>query len=425
MSASRSSNATLVATLALSMGVMSFDQGSIGYLLPFIQPDLQLNNTQVGLAASVYWVTFAIASYGIGILADARGAVRSYLVAVLAAFGVGSVLSGFVGGFDGLLLARAMMGTLAGSLLTLSQSVLGLSSPREKVGTNMGLVTGLGGSLSGLVLAPVVLVQIASALGWRAGYLAIALPAWVAAILVLRNIPKTQGRQLGPASMDAKGRTLLAGMREIARHRNIVICALLCSLYVAYLGLGFTFLPIYFVKVRGFSPPQMSALIVVLGLSSILFSIALPAISNRLGRKPVLVVACATSVIAPLAAYHVDGSVLLLGALLFLGWSMSGTGSFSMGIIPAETVGGDLLSRALGSVIALGVLAGGLAGPTIAGWSADRWGPGAPLLAQAACAAIAGIVALGLRETAPAAGFRRRERGAATAGDAPAAGPAR
>jgi predicted MFS family arabinose efflux permease len=411
-----SGNAKLVATIALAMGVMSFDQGSVGYLLPFIKPDLRLSDTEIGAIASTYWVTFAIASYAIGILASARGVAKRYLIAMLILFGLCAFLSGFVKDSGSLLFARAAMGTLAGALLTLGQSVLGLSSPPDKVGTNMGLVTGLGGSLSGLVVAPVVLVHIATAFGWRAGYFAITLPAWLAALLVFLNIPKFGGRDTKAIAVGNKAAGIVSGLREVVRHRNIVLCTLLCSLYVAYLGLGLTFLPIYFVSVRGFSPTQMSALIVVLGLSSILFAIALPVISNRFGRKPILAVACITSVLAPLAAYYFEGPAIILAALLFLGWSMSGTGTFSMGIIPSETVSGDVLSRALGSVIAFGVLLGGLAGPTIAGWSADRWGGGAPLLVQAACAAIAGLTAMALHETAPQVLARHRAGGQALAG---------
>jgi MFS family permease len=412
-------NARLVATLALSLGLMSFDQVSIGFLLPFIKPELHLTNTQIGTVSSGYWVTFAIASYGVGLLADTLRTVRAYLVAVLAAFGLCSLLSTLVGGVDSLLLARAAMGLLAGAILTLVQSLLALGSPPDKVGTNMGLVTGLGGSLCGLILAPVVLVQIASAAGWRAGYFAIAVPAGIAAALVFWNVRGSGEVQAKSVANGASLQTFLSGMREVVRHRNIPLCAVLCSLYVAYLSLGFTFLPIYLVSIRHFSPTQMSALIVVLGFSSILFTIALPPISNRLGRKLVLIVACGTSILTPLAALYFEGPVVVLGALLFLGWAMAGTGPFSMGIIPAETVGGEALSRVLGFVIALGVLLGGLAGPMLAGWGADRWGAGAPLLVQALCAVAASCAAMALHETAPrkAGGHKSKARG--LAGDRP------
>jgi MFS family permease len=129
---------TLVLTLALAMGVMGFDQGSAGCLLPFIKPAPPHTNVQVGIVPSGYWIAFALASYGVGILVGARAFVRNCLVRVLAAFALGSFLSAFVGGVQSLLPARAVMGLLAGALSTLVQTVLGLSSPPKRVGTNMG-----------------------------------------------------------------------------------------------------------------------------------------------------------------------------------------------------------------------------------------------------------------------------------------------
>lgn len=67
-----------------------------------------------------------------------------------------------------------------------------------------------------------------------------------------------------------------------------------------------------------------------------------------------------------------------------------------------DVAAADVPSRLPSSVnaIALGVLIVGLAGPVFAGWSADRWGTGAPLLVQAACAALAALASMALRETA-------------------------
>jgi len=394
------SNLTLVLTIALAMGVMSFEQGSLGFLLPFIEPDLHLTSTQVGAAASTYWVMFSIASYGTGILADASGGSRRYLIGALASFGLCSLASSLVVGVGSLLVARAIMGMLAGALMTLTQAILGLNSPPAKVGVNMGLATGLGGSLSALIIAPIALVQVASAFGWRAGYLMIAAPAWVAAALVWRNIvaPGVEGGMPRRAEPTA---STFGGLAEVLRHRNIFLCAILCSLYIAYVSLGMIFLPVFFVRARGFSPTQMSALIAVLGCSSLLFSIALPALSDRIGRKRVLVFACGIGMLTPAAAYFYQGPVIWLVPLLFVGWAMAGTGSFFMGIIPSETVQSELLSRAMGSVIAMGVLLGGLTGPLIAGAFADRFGTAAPLLVQGGCAALAMLTALALYETMP------------------------
>ena len=114
-----------------------------------------------------------------------------------------------------------------------------------------------------------------------------------------------------------------------------------------------------------------------------------------------MVVKIGSGVVAPVSASYFERSPDILAIPFVLGLSTSGTGIFLMSIISAETVQGKALSRALGIVIATGVLVGGLAGPLIAGWSADRWGIGAPLLVQAACAALAAFAAMALRETAP------------------------
>jgi predicted MFS family arabinose efflux permease len=394
-------NTKLVATMSLALGVMSFDQGSVGYLLPFIKPDLGLTITEFGTIASTYWATFAIASYVIAILAAARGATKSYLIGALILFGVCACLSGFVRSTGSLLVARAAMGLCGGALLTLGQSILALGSQPNKVATNMGLVGALGGSLEGLIIAPVILVQIASIYSWRLGYFAIAIPAWLAAILVFHFVPEVSDRATVSPSAQIEIDSFLRSTVGILRNPAVLLCVPLCGLYVAYLGLGSAFLPIYLVEVRGLSPTHMSWMIVTLGLSSILFSIALPAISNRLGRKPVLLIASAASLLAPLAALFYNGSTIVLGLLFFFGWSMSGIGTFSMGIIPAETVPSEVLTRAVGLVIAIGILLGGLVGPLIAGWSADQWGMRAPLFVQATCAALSAVVALALRETAP------------------------
>jgi MFS family permease len=80
---------------------------------------------------------------------------------------------------------------------------------------------------------------------------------------------------------------------------------------------------------------------------------------------------------------------------------MPSTGGLIMGTIPSETVPTRSISTAIGIIVGLGVLVGGLVGPTFAGWCADHWGLRAPLLLQAGCAVVAAVASVGLRETAP------------------------
>jgi hypothetical protein len=73
-----------------------------------------------------------------------------------------------------------------------------------------------------------------------------------------------------------------------------------------------------------------------------------------------------------------------------------------MGTIPAETVVQGSVATALGLVMGVGEVLGGVVGPTLAGMAADRWGLTAPLWIEVGCAIAGGLIALGLIETAPA-----------------------
>ena len=42
----------LVLLLSLNFGVLFFDRNALNFLMPFVQPDLKLSNTQVGMLAS-------------------------------------------------------------------------------------------------------------------------------------------------------------------------------------------------------------------------------------------------------------------------------------------------------------------------------------------------------------------------------------
>jgi fucose permease len=113
--------------------------------------------------------------------------------------------------------------------------------------------------------------------------------------------------------------------------------------------------------------------------------------------------------LVPLAALYYEGSAYALAALVFVGWSASGTFPLFMGTIPSETIPARYVATALGLVMGIGEVLGGVSGPAIAGWAADRYGLRVPILMQAGCAVIGTFLALFLTETAPVPLARRAE----------------
>jgi ACS family hexuronate transporter-like MFS transporter len=178
------SQLVFVLVLALTIGSMSFDQCSVGFLLPFMRKDFDISPSQIGLVASLYWVTFSIGSYCAGNFASRTQSLKRLLSIVTISFGLCSLLSAAAHSSISLAIVRGVAGAMGGALLTLIQAYLSLASPPEKIGVNMGLVTGFGGSFFGQVFAPIALVAVASSFGWRMGYALIFALAFLAASLV-------------------------------------------------------------------------------------------------------------------------------------------------------------------------------------------------------------------------------------------------
>jgi MFS family permease len=93
--------------------------------------------------------------------------------------------------------------------------------------------------------------------------------------------------------------------------------------------------------------------------------------------------------------------MLALGSLVFVGSGLPGALSVFSGTIPAETVPARYVSTAMGAIIGIGIVLGGLVGPVLAGSIADRWGIRTGVLLQAGCALAMALVSIGLRETRP------------------------
>jgi predicted MFS family arabinose efflux permease len=395
------SQIVFVLVLALTIGSMSFDQCSVGFLLSFMRRDFDVSPSQIGQVASLYWVTFSIGSYLAGTIASRAHSLKRLLSIMTVAFGLCSALSAAASSPGSLAIVRGVAGLAGGALLTLIQAYLSVASQPEKMGVNMGLVTGFGGSFFGQVFAPIVLVALASSIGWRMGFALIFALAFLASALVAGVLiePPRPRMEDAPREHYPEKPAKFNAVEEILRGKNVLICVIMCALYVSYLGIGLTFIPSFLVEVRHLSGEDMSYLMAVLGASSIVFTIILPPISNKLGRKPVLIAASLASILAPLAVCFYQGSSLVLAVFMFVGWTFTGSGPFCMGIVPSESVGSDRLTRVLGLIISLGVLAGGLLGPSLAGWGAEQWGPLAPLLILAGCAAFAALMACALQET--------------------------
>jgi MFS family permease len=394
----------LIWVLTVTFGFVFLDRNAASFLMPFIANDLHFNNSQVGLVASALSFTWAVAAFLGGAYSDRTGNRKTFLLIAVVAFSLCSFASGLAVSFATLFSTRLLMGLAEGPILPIAQSLVAIESTAARRGNNMGVMQNFGSNLLGSFVAPLVLVAIATTFNWRWAFYLSGVPGLIMAVLIAKYVrqPSAPVAPMGSAlPTDAPLAETSMGYREMLLHRNMWLCMLMAIFMVAWMVLGWAFLPLFYIKVRQIGNGQMSVLMSVLGLSAAFFSFVVPALSDRFGRRPVIVLFNFIGLLVPLAALYFQGSLFVLGALIFIGWSASGTFPLFMGTVPSETIPARYVATSLGMVVGLGEILGGVSAPAIAGRAADRFGLQAPIVIMAVCAIVGTCLAFFLRETAP------------------------
>jgi sugar phosphate permease len=110
---------------------------------------------------------------------------------------------------------------------------------------------------------------------------------------------------------------------------------------------------------------------------------------------------CLVGALTALGAMYFQGSTVVLGALLFVGWLASGTFPLFMGVIPGESMPRKYAATAMGLVVCVGEVGGGTVLVALAGKIADLTQLSSAVLMMAACGAIGCVLCFFLVETAP------------------------
>jgi ACS family hexuronate transporter-like MFS transporter len=245
------------------------------------------------------------------------------------------------------------------------------------------------------VLAPIVLVGLASHFGWRVTFFLAGVPGLVLAAAIALWV-----REVRPVTAAAAPERPSRPL-EILRVRNVGLCAVIASLLLAFMVITLIFLPLYLVQVRRLSPLDMSLVMTALGAAILATSLMLPALSDRLGRKTVLASFAGLGVVLPLGCLYWTGSVVGLAAICAFAALPQALLPMAIGMLPGESVHARDRGAALGLVMGCAELAGGFVTPSLVGLLADRAGLAMTLEIGGGCAVIAALLSLCLQETAP------------------------
>lgn len=396
--------ALLVGLLSLNFGIVFFDRNSLNFLMPFVQPELGLTNSQVGAIAGVFSLFWALSAFGISRLSDLIGNRKLLLVIATLAFSACSVLTGLASTFAMMIGARILMGIAEGGVMPISHAMVASEVEPKWRGLAQGIAQNFGSNFFGSFVAPVVLVLLAQEYGWRNAFYIAGIPGLISAALIWFMLDEPDSKQSlahGGKTAQARDVGLFAPILEALKVRNVLICVLMGIVLVAYLVICWAFMPLFLTQVRGYSQTETSWLMGTLGISATIGSFAVAGLSDMVGRRPVMIACSFISLLLPLGALYYVGSAWGLAAIFFVGWALNGIFPLFMATVPSESVPPAMAATVFGLCMGSCEILGGAGGPAIAGLMADSYGLSAPLWIMAGLAFCGGVAACFLRETAP------------------------
>jgi MFS family permease len=387
-----------VTLMSLGLGLVGIDRFLIVPLMPVLMRDLKLDYQDLGHITGALAIAWGFSSLFTGRIADRVGFKR-VLVPALIGFSMLAGLSGLATGVGSLILIRALMGLAEGAFVPASIIATMDASPPKRHGLNVGIQQMMP-ALLGLGLAPIAVTQLLKVMDWPWIFLMVAIPgiavAWLAQ-KVLR-VPSPKEIAAHSTTHDAASHR----WHEVFGYRNVPLgiacqlCWLSCIVVVAAL------FPNYLVDYLKLDMQQMGFVLSSLGFGGALGSLLLPALSDRIGRKPVMLLSVAGAFVSFWIFLRSGAAPVTLFLCL-----MSAMGclyallTLTVGPITAESVPGQLMSTASGMIIGIGEIFGGGLAPALAGYLAKHIGIQHAITMTLWALVIGAVAILALKETAP------------------------
>jgi predicted MFS family arabinose efflux permease len=385
-----------VALMALGFGLVGIDRFLIVTLFPVIARDLHLGYGDIGVITGALAVAWGISALFTGNASDRIGR-RTVLVGSLVVFALLIGASGLAAGLGGLVVVRVAMGLADGAYTPTSIAATIEASSPQRHGLNIGIQQMML-PLCGLGLAPLLVAGLLHLISWRWIFLIFVLPGLLLAYAVSRVIPSG----ISERSPVTAGRRSFDDWRTVLGYRNVLLGGALMLCWLTCLITTSAFLPNYFIDYLKLSFAQMSGIMSAIGLGATVGTLALPWLSDLIGRKPVMVVSTAGALLSLVLLARTGANVPLLFWLLFMvHFFNNALITLTVGPLCSESVPTGLMATASGVVIAVGELFGGGIAPVLVGQVAQRLGIGHILWLACIMMAIGLLLSLLTRETRP------------------------
>ena len=360
---------------------------TVGPLLPLIQRDLQLSFAQAGFLFSIPVLMMGLFSIPSGLIM-ARLGVKSVLILSLVLLAVGGGLRAYAGSVGALFAFTAITGAGVGLVQPALPRLV-----RDLFSRNRGVATGLYstgftvGSTVSAALAVPVLVPLSGGLSWRGPFILWA--ALVAAtVLIWLFVPAEQSRV----------KESLAPFARIFRNR---LCWIISGLFLTQSLLFYIFNSWFtgYYQSLGLPLEKAASTVAFLSGGSIVLGFAGPAISDRVGRRPVLLTAAVGMILAVIGLMLWPAQVYWLWPMILGGFTaVLFTTCF---VLPIDVAAPEEVGAFTGLMLTVGY-GGVVVGPPIIGLLRDVTGSNfAGILTMLGIAVVELWLTLLIPETSP------------------------
>jgi MFS transporter, Spinster family, sphingosine-1-phosphate transporter len=373
-------------TILLIINILNYaDRYVLPAILPKVQKDLGLTNTELGLIGSSFLLVYAFATLPLGVWADRS--VRKNIVALcVGVWSVATALAGITRNFMQLFLVRSVLGIGEAGYAPASLSLLGDFFPKSKRGRILSYWSA--GTLIGTAIGFVLGGHVADTLGWRWAFYLVGIPGLIAAFLAWRMKEPMRGafdnEEDDPAEAEeAAGhgsieKDFWGSVRKLFQIPTYIV--LVGALVFSFFTLGGTsfWLPSYFADTFRLTLTQAGAIsgavLVGSGLVGTVVGGWLADFAQRRRPEGRLLVAMLGFLIGGplvLVALFIHSLPLFIGVFVVAAISLN----FCTGPLNAviqDVIKPDLRATALGLALLLAHLLGDAAAPSIIGAIADK-----------------------------------------------------
>ncbi len=347
----------------LTWGAIFLDRLTVSYASTALYKEFNLTDTQYSSLSTINALTFAFASIVGGMVSDRLGIYKNLLAPLTIISGITSLCCAlFATEYYHIVLARGIVGLATGANMTLMFTILGNYNPKN-LGRNSGIVN-TGPPVIAYICGPLIMTRIVSSLTWNYCYALTGILLVLTGLAILFFV-----REIKTAPRDKKQAT--NKFLDMFRNKNYVLCiafgiCIMCVYWTVNL-----YSTTFMTKVIGIDAIKMGYIATSMGVFACVYGLLVPAASDRLGRKKILIIAGFLCCLAPLSMSAFSNHALALGPYILFGGISGALTPIWSSIIPMECLPPG--HKATGSGVAYGIteIVSGSLWPIAAGTISD------------------------------------------------------